>query len=191
MKAALRAQFKAARAAIHQSKRHADAIAAAHLLSQQSFFNESQHIACYLPFKDEFETDPIIYTIWEAGKNCYLPVLHSHGNQSLHFILYRPDDRLVANRYGILEPINTENEIAAEMLDLVITPLIAFDMQGHRLGTGGGYYDRTFAFLHESKFQKPMMLGLGYSIQAAEHLPAERWDVNLDAILTEEKCLVF
>jgi len=151
------------------------------LLSLQPAFINSNHIACYLPSKNEFDTQPIIDAIWQAEKICYLPVLSAN---SLSFVAYHPGDTLQANQYNIPEPVDQSAPLMADQLDLVILPLIAFDSMGHRLGTGGGYYDRTFAFLHNAP-NCPVMLGLAYDIQQAEGLPVDEWDVGLNAVITE------
>jgi 5-formyltetrahydrofolate cyclo-ligase len=82
------------------------------------------------------------------------------------FSIYEPDDVLKKNRFGILEPeINFKKIIPAWALDIVFTPLIAFDSEGNRLGMGGGFYDRTFSFLHNSKRSHPHLIGLAYEFQ--------------------------
>jgi 5-formyltetrahydrofolate cyclo-ligase len=63
--------------------------------------------------------------------------------------------------------------------------LVAFDSQGHRLGMGGGYYDRTFSFLKDKIHHKPKLLGLAYDFQQVEQLPYEEWDIRLDYAVTE------
>lgn len=123
--------------------------------------------------------------IWRANKHCYLPILNE--DKTLKFVRYNKGDALCPNRYSIQEPLNREDEIPAEQLDLVITPLIAFDRQGHRLGTGGGYYDRSFAFLKNHSGKQPFMLGIGYAAQQADDLPSDEWDVCLDAVVTENQ----
>lgn len=104
----------------------------------------------------------------------------------LHFSLYQPADKLQPNQYGILEPLSSAPHIALEKLDIVMTPLVAFDRQGHRLGTGGGYYDRTFAALQG----KPRLVGMAYSMQEADPLPSDEWDVKLYGVVTEKSLLV-
>lgn len=121
--------------------------------------------------------------IWRTNKHCYLPILVVGG--SLQFVRYHQGDQLKLNQFNIPEPENTTNIILPENLDLVIAPLVAFDAQGRRLGAGGGYYDRTFAFKHASQAMKPMILGLAYAIQQASNLPADQWDVKLDGVITE------
>ena len=156
------------------------------MFASQSFLNQSQHIACYLPFKDEFDSLLIIEAIWQAKKHCYLPVLAGKDKKSLYFVRYDYGDALHPNSYGILEPINTSRILSVDLLDVVVMPLVAFDMQGHRLGTGGGYYDRTFAFLPDQVNKKTMMIGLGYAAQQAECLPFDPWDIIMAGVVTEQ-----
>lgn len=158
------------------------------------FFQKSHEIACYLPYKNEFDTKEIIDTIWQNNKNCYLPILRE--DQSLDFAHYKKGDALSLNRYGILEPQSPVQLITKEQLDLVLLPLIAFDREGRRLGAGGGYYDRSFAFVsaHPSQktaFKKPWLIGVAFAQQETFHLPKDEWDILLDGILTEKECRMF
>jgi 5-formyltetrahydrofolate cyclo-ligase len=162
--------------------------AAQHLL-HHPLFKQSEHIACYLPVKNEFDTQPLIEMIWQAGKHCYLPVLTEA--KSLVFARYVKGDALVPNQFNIPEPSVAAERIAAVQLDLVVAPLVAFDAAGHRLGTGGGYYDRTFAFMQAQTQQKPVILGLAFALQQAKTLPSEAWDIQLNAILTEQSLALF
>jgi 5-formyltetrahydrofolate cyclo-ligase len=73
-------------------------------------------------------------------------------------------------------------------LDLVLTPLVAFDAQGHRLGMGGGFYDRSFAYLlRHSRWLRPRLIGLAYDFQRQTRLPHQPWDVPLHAIATDHR----
>lgn len=77
---------------------------------------------------------------------------------------------------------------SARSLDLVVMPLLAFDTAGSRLGMGGGFYDRSFAFKRRSgkRSNKPHLTGIAYQFQQAEALNRQTWDVPLDAISTEK-----
>jgi 5-formyltetrahydrofolate cyclo-ligase len=158
---------------------------AAQVLIGNPVFKASQHIACYLPCHDEFDCLPIIEVIWTQNKACYLPVLSSETENVLEFAAYRQDDAMQANRYGILEPKNTPSILTTE-LDLVLMPLVAFDLKGTRLGMGGGYYDRTFAFLLNQGESKPYLMGVAYDMQRVALLPHDRWDVPLQGAVTEK-----
>ena len=182
----IRKALLAKRRAVTAEQRMAAGQTARQMLVTNSLFYTSQHIACYLGQEDEFDCTPIIQEIWRLGKKCYLPVLSSQKTQGLEFVVYHPGDRLRLNRYKIFEPERGDG-LAAEKLDLVMVPLVAFDAQGHRVGMGGGYYDRTFSFRREGVCSKPYLLGLGYELQRVAEVPGQSWDVLLDGVLTEEK----
>lgn len=172
------------------SERQKAAVDAANLLIATPLFKASEHIACYFAQNKEFDCHHIIKAIWETNKNCYLPVLSSDINQSLEFVLYHENDPLALNRYKILEPQKAER-FQPEQLDLVLMPLVGFDLTGNRLGMGGGYYDKTFYFKIEKNHKKPYLLGLAYEIQKFSNLPHDVWDVQLDGVLTEKDLYSF
>lgn len=185
-KAEIRQTLLVKRRAVMAEQRRVAAQAAMQWLVTQPLFYTSQHIACYLGQEDEFDCTPIIQEIWRLGKKCYLPVLSLQKPPSLKFVAYHADDRLRLNRYQIFEP-ESSIALAAEKLDLVIVPLVAFDAQGGRIGMGGGYYDCTFAFKRDKTGVKPYLLGLGYELQRIAAVPRQPWDVLLDGVLTEKK----
>ncbi len=182
----LRKEYRATRARIPATYREEAARQAAALLTTLPAFLSANAIACYLPTKEEFDASLVIEAIWQAKKSCYLPVLAEDGAQFLYFVHYAYGDGLRMNRYGILEPTHMANHISPEALDLTITPCVAFDRAGHRLGTGGGYYDRTFAFLQAGTITKPQMMGLAFAAQEAPEVPADPWDISLIGTLTEK-----
>lgn len=169
--------------------RDQSAQSAAELLRQHALFQQSRHIACYIAYGSEFLTRPLIETIWQEGKICYLPVLTD--TKSLQFVQYNAGDELQPNQHFIPEPVNHQHSIQPEKLDLVITPLVAFDLQGNRLGTGGGYYDRTFAFMYTHPVKAPFLLGLGFDMQQSDAIPSEPWDIKLNGVLTETRVFIF
>jgi 5-formyltetrahydrofolate cyclo-ligase len=162
-------------------QRQQAAVLAAAQFIQKPYFQTSQHIACYYPVGDEFDCVPIIQAIWQAKKNCYLPIITPE--KKLSFVPYASNDPLAANAFGILEPIHRAEAIAPQDLDMVVTPLLAFDAAGYRLGTGGGYYDGTFAFLQTASKPKPLLIGVAYAIQQTEQLIAAPWDVVLAEVI--------
>ncbi len=112
-----------------------------------------------------------------------LPVLHE--DQRLRFAPWRPGDALAANRYGIPEPdVATTSLLDAAAMQFVAVPLVGFDASGQRLGMGGGWYDRTFAFRHDVP-APPWLAGVAFSTQRIDALAPQTWDVRMDAICTE------
>ena len=146
-----------------------------------------RHIATYLAADGEIDPWPLMQLLWSSGRTLYLPVLAPFSRQRLWFARYQPGDRLVVNRYDIPEPL-VRTLIKPWALDLVLTPLVAFDVQGHRIGMGGGYYDRSLAFLlNRQHWHKPRRLGLAYEFQKQTEIMSNPWDIPLDGIATESR----
>lgn len=185
----LRAQLREARRALSAQERTASAQRCTDLLCQHPGFRNAKRIATYLPNDGELDTLPLISRAWEMGKQVYLPVLLPHGENRLWFARYEPDAPLIRNRFGIPEPVRAAHtRIAPLALDLVLTPLVAFDTKGHRLGMGGGFYDRSFAYLlRHTYWLRPRLIGLAYDFQRQSKLPSRPWDVPLAAIATDCK----
>lgn len=141
----------------------------------------AQYIALYLSFDGEISTEKLIKTFWAQGKQVYLPVLHPFNPNHLLFLRYLPDTPMLKNKFGIWEPkLNVQNVLPLDELDILFTPLVAFDKQGNRLGMGGGFYDRTLQHWQKSPF---IPVGLAHQCQQVEQLPTEVWDVPLHQIL--------
>ena len=97
----------------------------------------AQHIALYISFDGEISTEKLIKTLWAQGKQVYLPVLHPFKPNHLLFLRYLPDTPMCQNKFGIWEPkLNVQNVLPLDELDILFTPLVAFDKQGNRLGMG-------------------------------------------------------
>jgi 5-formyltetrahydrofolate cyclo-ligase len=155
-------------------------------LSRHPLFLRGQHIGVYLPNDGEPDLKYLIQKLWQRQHRCYLPVLHAHTPR-LWFMPYHPHSRLRHNRFGIPEPQSTPAQRCPPWrLSWVLTPLVAFGMQGQRLGMGGGYYDRTFAYLHRRRHHRqPRLLGIAYALQQCDTLNAAHWDIPLWGIATE------
>lgn len=162
-------------------------------LRNSEWLPQHTHIACYLNHDGEMGTLPLINYLWAQQKICYLPVVAKNEDRFMMFVSYHPGDELQLNRYNIYEPLLINHRIQSpENLDLIFVPLVAFDAQGHRLGMGGGYYDRTFAFLTENtQGKKPLLIGVGYEAQKIDSLEAASWDIKLDGVITEKNCYWF
>lgn len=189
-KTTLRQQIQAKRRHMPAEARLQAAEQLSHHISQSAIFAESHNIACYFSCRDEINTDIIIKTIWQSGKNCFLPVIDPRRQHTLVFIPYHPNDTLIKNKYSIHEPVFSEHKIySITQLDLIFMPLVAFDGKGHRLGSGGGYYDRTLTAFNErdeSQGAKPLLIGLAYELQRLDFLPSDPWDIHLNGVVTEK-----
>lgn len=171
----------------HEQTSHANAVA--HHLTTLSQFRRSHRVALYFSADGEMDTSPLLQQLRVLGKKSYYPALHNRPAPLLWFIEHRQGEPLIKNRFSIPEPsIRLHQPIKPWALDLVIVPLVAFDANGNRLGMGGGYYDRTFAYIKNRQFwRKPMLIGVAHECQRVEHLESNAWDVPLDAVVTEEK----
>lgn len=148
-------------------------------------FTKAQHIAFYLANDGEIDPCKLLTRAAKAGKKCYLPVLTPHGK--LWFSRYRPGDPLKKNHLGIAEPIKRHAQRPTKALDLVLMPLVGFDRNGGRLGMGGGFYDRTFAWIKtQPRLRKPKLIGLAHHCQEVEKLELASWDIPLSAIATDK-----
>jgi len=151
-------------------------------------FKRSNRIAVYLASDGEINLQPFIELCWRLGKSVYLPVLHPIKHNRLWFTPYTSNTQLIANRYKILEPKFKHKGVPAWALNLVLTPLVAFDKEANRMGMGGGYYDRTFAFtLQKRGLRGPSLLGVAHEFQRVEHLYLEPWDVPLRGVVTDKQ----
>jgi 5-formyltetrahydrofolate cyclo-ligase len=166
----------------------ADKIAAN--LCSQSFFLRAKRVGIYLA--NEGEVNPsIIYDICQkSGKLLFLPVIHPLKHHRLHFARVKPNSALVDNRFGILEPCIKSTTLSPPWsLDLILMPLVGFDSQGNRLGMGGGFYDRTFAFTAKKTSPSPKLIGLAYSFQELQEIKPQPWDIPVSGIVTEKEYL--
>lgn len=153
-------------------------------LAGAAVFQRSRRIAAYLPNDGEMDLRPLIWRAWRVGKRVYLPVLNRH---KLRFLPYQGDTPMRHNRFGIPEPaLSPRRRWPLTTLDLVLAPVVAFDDGGNRLGMGGGFYDRTFAYLAtRSHWRRPLIIGVAYAFQQVEALPSHPWDVPLHGVVTE------
>ena len=144
----------------------------------------ARRIACFWPNDGEVDLSPLFARLWQRGATVALPVI---AGDTLWFAPFRPDTRVADNRFGIPEPaVRRSRALPLLALDLVLVPLVAFDATGNRIGMGGGFYDRTFAHLRRRRcLRRPRLVGVGFDFQRVTRLPAEPWDVPLDAAVTE------
>lgn len=158
------------------------------LVTQSPLFFQSQHIAAYIAINYEINLEIIIKKIWKLDKCCYLPTLQ---DKQLKFSLYKNDTPLKNNQFNIPEPLASHSyTIKPQHLDLVLVPLLGYTLKCERLGMGGGFYDRSFAFLLKNpRPKKPFLLGLAYEWQKLETLETKPWDVPLNAIASENKII--
>ncbi len=190
-KATLRRQLKACRSAIKPDARRIAAQRALRLALRYGLLLRARRIGFYLPHGAEFDLSPLLNQALWMQRMCCLPVIPAGRGRVLRFARLTGHNVMTANRYGIPEPSDL-NPLRARQLDVLFMPLVGFDIQGHRLGMGGGYYDATLAYLTRRRvWKKPLLIGVGFECQRVERLPHDPWDAPLDAALTEHNLYVF
>jgi 5-formyltetrahydrofolate cyclo-ligase len=176
-KSDLRAQLRLRRRELFGTHPDAGERAAAHLpLDNLPPFSV---VSGYLPFAGEIDPWPVLRRLRKAGADIALPVVQGRG-KPLVFRAYGEGDPLELDAGKIQAPVAAALSLVP---DLLITPLLAFDRDGHRLGQGAGYYDMTLDALRRDS--SIWVVGLAYAGQQIDRVPREAHDQPLDAILTE------
>lgn len=157
--------------------------AAANKLAKQLTVHQPkqcQRVALYLANDGEIDPTPFIHRCWQQDIAVYLPVLHPFSRGNLLFLHYETTTPMLLNKYGIHEPkLDVTKVVPAKALDVIYTPLVAFDSHGNRMGMGGGYYDRTLA-------ANPHIatIGIAHDCQQVDKLQVQPWDMPLQQIIT-------
>ena len=177
------------RARLSPSERIAAATGVARVLEQLPEFMVDQRVAGYWAVAGELPLHVAVGALNSRDQRYYLPVLRPQ--RRLSFAPWRVGAALQPNRFGIPEPQCDPAELLdPTAIDLVLVPLLGFDRRGHRLGTGAGYYDRSFAFLQSlTRPAQPILVGIGYSFAERPMLPAEAWDIQMDFVATERELI--
>ena len=169
-------------------------------LSQHEIIKSAKRIAIYLAVDGELNGLDFIHWCWKKNKEVYLPVIHPFSPGHLLFLKYDASTVMTFNQYGIEEPkLDVRKIIPVNEIDVILTPLVAFDAKGNRLGMGGGFYDRTLACWFEKIQQatlgqnfenkavesiKPYPIGIAHDCQQVDNIPTEHWDIPLPEIIS-------
>lgn len=185
----LRRMLRKARRELSPSEQRKAALGLYRQLAQQPLFRRAKHISLYLPTDGEIDPRLLLRAARRRGKATYLPVLSAWPRTKMVFQRVRPGEKLRPNRFRILEPrVNIGQQRKVWALDLVLLPLVGFDDVGGRLGMGGGFYDRSLAYLARRKsWRKPTLLGLAHECQKVEKLTQASWDVPLAGTVTDKQ----
>ncbi len=182
----LRRALRARRRSVPAAEAERRAWALASELARLHEFRAARSIAGYLAGDGEIDPAPALALARRMGKETVLPVLRG---PALDFAVHAPGAALALNRFAIPEPAGTPLR-AARWLDVVLVPLVGFDGEGNRLGMGGGFYDRTFAYLRaRRRWRRPHLIGIAHPEQRVERLEARPWDVPLCAVVTPGRVL--
>lgn len=186
----IRANIRAARRSLSPDQQSSLGKQACTLMLAKLKFLRVKHLAIYLTNDGELDTRVLIEALWKLDIQVYLPRLHPFSKGNLVFLAYTPSTPLVQNSLKIWEPkLDITQMILPHRLDVVVTPLVAFDLTGNRMGMGGGFYDRTLA--NWTTRGKPFPIGFAHDCQQVESLPCEHWDVPLPMLVTPTRVLLF
>lgn len=181
-KALLRQQLRSLRQSFDTALQQRVAEQVCGRIAACEWFTRAQSIAFYLPNDGEISLVELLKLARTRGKTCLLPVVNG---SLLEFREYHDD--MVENRFGIAEPIRGALH-PAQRIDLVLMPLVAFDSNRNRLGMGGGYYDRSFAFVSEMQgtdTPRPLLIGVAHEAQRVAAVPHAEHDIRPDHIATD------
>ena len=144
-------------------------------------------VAGYWPTGAEISDLPLLSQLVVGGWPLGLPVIVAN-DEPLAFAPWHPDGKLTEGAHGIMEPVLGEPHLKFAP-DIILVPLLAFDAAGHRLGQGGGYYDRTLAFWRSKA--DILAIGLAYDGQQVDVLPHDKHDQMLDMVITESRIVEY
>ncbi len=160
-------------------------------LFAQDTFKSSKSILMYVSFRSEVDTRNYLDDILRMGKRLILPVVDAR-HKLLKLYEVKDTSELVPGYMGIPEPDIRENRrVTIKDIDLVVIPGTGFDINGNRLGYGGGYYDRLLSY--ESKqlaqIEHIPTIALAFEEQIGEEIPAEPHDITVDKIVTDKRVI--
>ncbi|MFH2040161.1 MAG: 5-formyltetrahydrofolate cyclo-ligase [Chloroflexota bacterium] len=175
LKKQLRQNCREKRAALGEDFQHKASLMICRHIETWSFFQDAGAILAYLPMRDEVDLLSLLEN--NPQKNWLIPRIQPHGHMDFH--PYVPG-RLIRHRYGMLEPDPALPVIPADQVELVLTPGLAYDRHGWRLGYGGGFYDRFLSRQHTL-----VSLGVTYQALLLPDLPHLEYDVPVKYLVTE------
>ncbi|UZP66438.1 5-formyltetrahydrofolate cyclo-ligase [Desulfovibrio mangrovi] len=185
----LRKQLIASRTALSEADAREHSIAAQKHILHQNVWKQARQIVLYVPIRNEVDTALLLEQAWREHKCILLPRVNPECKGDMCLAVCKGKHELLRGTFGVREP---DPLCCPPMLpdhpdfkpDLAIIPGVGFDVKGNRLGFGAGYYDRYLA--HPSMKHTPR-IGLAYSFQVLPELPADPWDIRMNALCTEKE----
>lgn len=184
-KAQLRKERLAARDAMAAEARRQGSLHMAAHAQNELRFTPGMVISGFLPIRSEPDLRPLMALSHERGARVCVPVILDR--ETIVFREWTAGTELLGNGFGTVAPGPEAAELDPEIM---LVPLSAFDRTGHRIGYGGGYYDRAIERLRK-KARDPRLIGIAFDCQEVASVPAEPHDIGLDAVLTESGFRVF
>lgn len=151
-------------------------------------YRSAQVIMFFIPFRNEVDTRYMIDLSLAGKKKVLVPYTVKEDRTLIPSHLLNWEEDLAEGTYGIMEPLPERiRAVEPEQIDMVIVPGVAFDLNGNRLGYGGGYYDRFFERLREDTY----LVAVAFELQVVEKVPTEKWDRPIDGLVTENRTVWF
>lgn len=186
-KAAIRKELRLKRGALSEEAAREMSRAAQELILADEAWQKAASVGLYVAVRKETDTRLLFENAWESGKQVFLPYTPPGAHGIMRLLPCESGQALVVNSFGIPEPTPETCPLYEESRewspDIIIVPGMAFDREGHRIGSGGGYYDRLFT---RPSMQDAVRVGLAYAFQIVDRVPADSWDAPMHAVATEE-----
>lgn len=183
VKSKLRAEIRAALKNLPSEKRTAASAKTCGLLRKQPFWRSAATILFFAPLPGEIDVWPLLEETLATGKSVALPRFDSAHQSYVACRVQNLRSEIVTGRFGIREPAADCLEMPLADLALALVPGVAFDLRGHRLGRGHGFYDRLLVHFAGRK------IGIAFDQQVVDAILAEGQDVRMDFILTPTRCV--
>lgn len=185
MKQRLRQHVRELLAGLSPDQQHRLSAAAGERLVQLPAFGEARNVMLYLPIQGEVDTTTIARAAWQQGKTVFCPTA-CENCRTMRPIRCGPEhESIFLPTLGLRQPDRHLGEAPPESVDLVIVPGLAFDRLGHRLGRGGGFYDRFLA----QPGLRASRVGLAYHLQLLPDIPVTDTDQPVDAVVTDAESI--
>lgn len=185
-KAQLRLQLQNRLLALPSEQRAEKSRLACHNLISMQWFQEAETVMMFLSLPYEADTTEAVLAAWQSGKTVAVPQISWEQRHMIPVQINTLESGFATNSIGLRNPI-AGVPVPFEEIDLVVTPALAFDKQGYRLGRGGSYYDRFFA----SRELKAFRCGFGFAEQLIETIPVSEHDEQIDSLVTDNEIIYF
>jgi len=182
-KAEIRRQVVAKLATMSDEQRHDGSVAACSRLIALEVFQHASVVMLYMPLASEVDLTPVAIRCFQTGKTVCVPLVDWKRRDMEPVEVTSFDDHVMeVDEHGLRMPRGGA-PIPPNLLDLVVVPGLAFDAHGHRLGRGGGYYDRFLGRLRRTA----ATVGLGFDVQITDEVPVDDGDVSVDIVVTDRR----
>jgi 5-formyltetrahydrofolate cyclo-ligase len=179
----MRQRVLAARDALSEAARAAASAVIADRIGRRADFGSARAILVTLPFRNEWDTRLLVRAALAAGRTVTAPRVDNATRMLELYAIADPDRDVVLSPQGIPEPASHCPSISRDTIDFVVVPGIAFDRDGHRLGYGGGYYDRLLPLLSP----RAARVAGAFDLQIVPQVPVGPNDIGIDAVVTESR----